>query len=115
MKSAPTRRSALAGAVASATALALGLARQVDAAPFVHDVRITRFAFDPARVQVRVGDTIRWRNEDLAPHTATANDFGWDTGEMAQGDVRDVPVTADMETVYFCVFHSHMMGKLEIL
>ena len=80
----------------------------------VHDVAIRRLKFDPAHLRVRIGDAIRWTNYDLAPHTATADEFGWDTEELARGEAAEVVVTREMETSYFCVFHPHMKGSLEI-
>lgn len=81
----------------------------------VHEVEIKSFEFEPAHVQVRLGDTIRWTNRDLAPHTATADEFGWDTEELAQGESGDVIVTEGMETSYFCIFHPHMKGTIEVI
>ena len=46
-----------------------GLARAHDGTHEV-EVRIASFAFDPASVEVLVGDSITWTNADLAPHTA---------------------------------------------
>ena len=52
---------------------------------------------------------------DLAPHTATADEVGWDTEELDRGQSAEVIVTEDMEIRYFCVFHPHMKGSLEIV
>ena len=81
----------------------------------VHDIDIRSFAFVHAQVRVTRGDTLRWTNRDLAPHTATADEFGWDTAELAQGETAQVVVTEGMETSYFCVFHPHMTGTIEIV
>jgi plastocyanin len=81
----------------------------------VHDVEIKSFAFEPMHIQVRIGDTIRWTNRDLAPHTATADELGWDTTELARDESGDVVVTKCMETSYFCVFHPHMKGTIQIV
>ncbi len=105
-----TRRAVVSGAAATAVALTTG--SPANALAHTHTVRIQSFAFVPARIEVRVGDTIKWINEDLAPHTATANEFGWDTGEITQNQTSEITVSADMETAYFCVFHPHMKGEL---
>ena len=115
MKTPVTRRRVLVGAVASAAALSVMNTRPAVAATKVHVVNITSFVFEPANVQVNVGDIIKWTNKDLAPHTATADNFGWDTEEIAQNESSEVVVTQDMETSYFCVFHPHMKGSIEIL
>ena len=78
-----------------------------------HDIVIKSFNFEPQHLLVNVGDTIRWTNEDLAPHTATAIDASWDTGEIVRGDTRSIVVVEGMETAYFCAFHPHMKGTIE--
>ncbi len=108
-----TRRRVLMGAAATA-ALPFSPALMA-ATPKIREVAIKSFKFDPEILQVRVGDTIRWTNKDLAPHTATADEFGWDTGSLERDEAAEVEVTADMETSYFCVFHPHMKGSLEII
>lgn len=113
MEQALSRRNLIGGAAASAVALTTTSLRAT--APTIHDVAITTFRFEPATVRVHVGDTIRWTNHDLAPHTATADAFGWDTAEIVNGATGEIAVTADMETSYFCAFHPHMKGAIEIL
>jgi plastocyanin len=106
-----TRRDAVLGAVAFAAVPRAALAF---ASSKTHDVQIQGFAFVPNSVQVQVGDIIRWTNEDLAPHTATADEFGWDTAALSQGASSAITVTQDMETSYFCVFHPQMKATIEI-
>ena len=115
MSSPMTRRGALVGAVATATALTLARSVQADAEPATHEVRIKDFKFCPEQIEIKTGDTIRWINDDLAPHTATASEFGWDTGEISGGDSAVLLVTSDMETAYFCAFHPHMVASLIIV
>jgi plastocyanin len=74
-----TRRKAIVGVVASATAVTLAAKMLSAGQPTIHDVKIGRFKFVPDVVQVKLGDVIRWTNEDLAPHTATADELGWYT------------------------------------
>ena len=109
----PTRRGVLAGA--AALAAVPGLPFAVADTPQTHEVEIRSFAFHPAVIRARVGDRIRWTNTDLAPHTATADDLGWDTGTLARNDAEDILVTEGMETTYFCVFHPHMKGRIDIV
>ncbi|MBI1495428.1 plastocyanin/azurin family copper-binding protein [Halocynthiibacter styelae] len=108
-----SRRQVIGGAAATAAALTTTSLRSD--VPIVHEVAILTFKFEPQHLRVHVGDTIRWTNHDLAPHTATADQFGWDTGEIAKDEIAEVIVTAGMETSYFCAFHPHMKGTIEIL
>jgi plastocyanin len=103
----PNRRAVIGGAAACVALPAL-------AGGVVHSIAIKRFKFDPSHVVVQVGDTIEWTNDDLAPHTASADEFGWDTGEIAKGSSVKIIITTGMETSYFCAFHPHMKGTIEI-
>jgi len=108
-----SRRDAIVGAAAAAVVpFSPALATKL---PTTHDIAIESFRFEPQNIQVRVGDSIRWTNHDLAPHTATATEFGWDTGELQQNQSATVTVTEAMEASYFCAFHPHMKGTIEII
>lgn len=82
--------------------------------PKVHEVAIKAFEYVPDRITAQPGDIIRWINHDLAPHTASADDLSWDTGEIARGASADITVTQDMQTQYFCAFHPHMKGTITL-
>jgi plastocyanin len=84
------------------------------AQPRTHRVEISGFKFTPDRLEVSAGDTITWINRDIAPHTATAAEGGWDTGELIKGAKASITVTAGMEASYFCAFHPMMKAQLSI-
>lgn len=109
------RRDVLVGAAATVAASAASVARGAAAAPETHEVAIRSFKFEPKHIAVKVGDTIVWTNEDIAPHTATASQGGWDTGEIVKGDSRSVVVVKGMETNYICAFHPQMKGTIETI
>src|SRR5438105_13999614 len=48
-------------------------------------IEIKDFAFSPATLTVKVGDTVTWTNQDSAPHSATADDSSFDTGVLSKG------------------------------
>ncbi|MDA7966733.1 cupredoxin domain-containing protein [Ruegeria sp.] len=108
-----SRRAVLGGALASASALSFSA--RADGTPVVHEVTIKRFTFEPAHLRVQAGDTIRWTNLDIAPHTASADDISWDTGELKQGESAEMVVNDGIILTYFCVFHPHMKGSIEIV
>lgn len=82
--------------------------------PHVHVVHIRDFVFAPKTVTARPGDTIRWINDDIVPHTATADDESWDTGALEPNDSADITVKKDMTEAYFCRFHPMMKGILRM-
>ena len=86
---------------------------QSAAEPKEHTVVIKDFKFIPATLTVNVGDTVTWKNEDIAPHTATAkgkNSF--DSGNLDSGASWSYVVKKKGDYPYFCSYHLSMKGKL---
>jgi plastocyanin len=81
----------------------------------VHDIEIRRFKFVPASLDVRPGDMICWTNFDLAPHTATADDDGFDTGILKKGQSQVVEVSEALSRTYHCAFHPHMKARINLV
>jgi len=77
-------------------------------------VTIEHFAFAPENVAVAAGDTIVFVNKDIVPHTATATDSSWTTGEIAHGASARVTLPAKPGAEFFCKFHPVMKGHLTI-
>jgi len=114
-----TAASPLAAVVACAPGDAAGGgdAQQAASAPPVsvnHQVKIEGFVFEPASLSVKMGDSITFTNLDIVPHTATAKDRSWDTGNLAKDEAATITVEADMVTDYFCAYHPNMVGALSL-
>ena len=77
-------------------------------------VGIENFTFSPAEVTAAVGETITWTNEDSAPHTATLDDGGCDTGNIAQGATAGLVFDAAGTYPYHCTIHPNMTGTITI-
>lgn len=77
-----------------------------------HAIAISDFEFNPATLSVKPGDRITWTNTDIAPHTATALDGSWDTGELTLGQSRTLIVGEQFASDYFCQFHPSMTAEL---
>jgi plastocyanin len=78
-------------------------------------VEIKDFAYVPDSLEIPIGATVTWTNNDAAPHTATAQDReALQSGTLNQGDsysqTFDQPGTFD----YFCEFHSNMKGTIVV-
>lgn len=104
-------RSVAIVAVAAGLVLSLG-AGSVAAADGA--VTIAGFAFDPASITVRVGDSVTWRNEDSAPHTATADDGSFDTGNLGDGASASVTFQQAGTFGYLCTIHPSMRGTVVV-
>lgn len=85
-----------------------------EAAPQRHLVVIEKFAFVPARLEIRAGDSVEWINRDLAPHTATAEKAGWDSGTLAKRERFERRFNEPGTLGYLCAFHPHMRGEIVV-
>jgi plastocyanin len=79
-----------------------------------HVLEIRNSQFTPAEITVNVGDTIKWINRDIVPHTATADDKSWDSKLIGSGEEWELVVKTNMSTSYFCTFHPGMKAKIQI-
>lgn len=78
--------------------------------PRTVDVVIKDFAFKEQTVKIKVGDTVRWTNNDDVVHTATGSDF--DTGSLKQGESKEITFTKSGSYDYSCTPHPNMKGKV---
>lgn len=82
--------------------------------PKTHRVDISAFLFAPPSISVRVGATIVFANKDLVPHTATAKDASWDTGEIRGKSEKAHRIEKVGRFAYVCACHPAMQGMVEV-
>jgi YVTN family beta-propeller protein len=75
-------------------------------------IRMATFAFGPATVTVRAGQRVTWIDGDPVPHTATAKNGGWDSGQVVPGGSFTVAMTKPGTYEYFCGNHPFMQAKV---
>jgi plastocyanin len=80
---------------------------------------LTTDAFQPNPIQVGVGDTVTWTNDDAQPHTATSGqnatpDGTFDSGIMAPQGTFEHTFTEAGEFPYFCLLHPNMVGTVSV-
>lgn len=80
-----------------------------------HRVVIERFAFVPAELSIRPGDTVRFVNRDLVPHAATDGEGRWDTGTLSLGAAASVTFEAAGTFPYVCIFHPSMRARIRVV
>lgn len=78
-----------------------------------HSVTIANFAFNPATLQVGVGDTVTWTNSDSAAHTVTFEE-GPNSGALETNDTFEHTFEAAGEFNYICSIHPSMQGKVSV-
>lgn len=79
-------------------------------------VDIVNFTFDPAAIEVSVGDTVTWTNQDGTAHTATESPSGsgFQSGTMQGGDTFSHTFEKAGSFEYFCEFHAGMKGTVVV-
>jgi plastocyanin len=79
-----------------------------------HVVTIKVFQYQPAEVTVNAGETVKWENQDIVPHTVTADDGSFQSGTIDPGKSWSyTPKTAGRFT-YTCTPHPNMHGVLVV-
>ncbi|MBI2855119.1 MAG: cupredoxin family copper-binding protein [Chloroflexi bacterium] len=76
-------------------------------------VIIKEFAFSPAQLTVRVGDTVTWTNGDSVSHTATGD--GWNSGNLSNGQKYSKRFDTTGTYDYLCQIHPAMKGGIIVL
>jgi plastocyanin len=77
-------------------------------------VRIADFRFDPTTLTVSRGTVVSWTNYDDAPHTATADSKGWETGILHKGDSASITFDNAGEYAYYCAVHPAMKARIVV-
>ena len=79
-------------------------------------VSMIDFAFRPSAVEIAVGDSITFTSDGPdEPHTATASDGSWDTGEVAVGGSSTITFSRAGTFPYICALHPNMKGTVTVL
>jgi plastocyanin len=75
-------------------------------------VTIDKLVLSPVEIEVQVGDTVEWINNDALAHTATVKG-GFEV--MIPAKQTATHVFANAETVdYYCRFHPNMKGRIAV-
>ena len=75
---------------------------------------IAGFAFDPDALEVTAGTAVTVTNDDAAPHTWTADDGSFDSGQLGQGDAFDHTFDSAGEFTFHCEIHPTMKGTITV-
>ncbi len=76
-------------------------------------VGIADFTFNPATVNVPVGGSVTWTNNDAQQHTATAAG-NFDAGAIQPGSSATVAFETAGTFAYICSFHPFMTGTVVV-
>jgi plastocyanin len=73
-------------------------------------VAIAGFTYKPATLRTTVGKVVTWRNDDAAPHTASA--AGFSSPQLAKGGTYRRRFSRAGTYAYVCALHPGMRGKV---
>lgn len=101
----------LAGDVSAATPVASPVADTMS-----EDVAITiaDFKFQDQIIEIPVGTTVTWTNDDVMSHTTTSDDGTWDSGKLAQGESFSFTFDTAGTFDYICTLHPSMTGQVVV-
>lgn len=76
-------------------------------------ITISSFTFSGAE-QVAAGTTITITNNDTAPHTVSADDGSFDSGNIAPGATATITLDTAGTFAYHCNVHNSMKGSITV-
>lgn len=80
-------------------------------------VTMRNILFVPDHVTARVGQTVRWRNEDDVAHTVKAEQGAHfaSKGALSKGDTYEFKVTHTGTIGYVCTIHPNQHGTITVV
>ena len=77
-------------------------------------VTIKGFNYRPSRLRIVVGTTLQVVNKDSEPHTLTADDKSFDTGNIEKGKSKALTLGTPGTYHYYCTLHPYMKGTITV-
>jgi plastocyanin len=82
--------------------------------PSGRTVAIKNFSYAPSTLRVPIGATVRWMNEDAAPHTATATGSTFSSPHLRKGQGYAKRFSKRGRYTYLCALHPGMRGTVVV-
>lgn len=77
-------------------------------------VHLVDYAFKPVAAQVKVGDTVQFINDDPYPHTVTAADGKFDSGNLDEHKSWSYTFTKAGTYAIVCTYHPMMKETITV-
>src|SRR5205814_10621568 len=74
------------------------------------EITIKNLKYSPQSVKVKVGDLVRWTNNDDRDHTVNASDGAFSSGKLSTGDSFAFKFDKKGKYSYGCDYHPRMKG-----
>lgn len=92
----------------------MGMMGPAPTAPGGTSVTMAGSRFAPPTLSTRVGEAVRWFNDDAVPHTVTAAGRSWDSGNLPPGSSFERRFDAPGTYPYVCLYHPWMTGSIVV-
>lgn len=77
-------------------------------------IEIKGFAYNPASIDVPVGTTVTWTNDDTTPHTVTQDGGGFSSPALNPGDTFSFTFDKPGTYAYHCEYHPNMTATITV-
>jgi plastocyanin len=81
----------------------------------VTHMNMQNFAYQMATIQVRVGTTVTWTNQDNVPHSITFKNGMKDSGLLYQGQSFSDTFSTPGTYQYYCTVHPYMVATVTVI
>jgi plastocyanin len=82
--------------------------------PDTASAAVQDFHFRPGRLEITPGTTVVWTNQGQVVHTVTAQDRGFDSGDIEPGERRSITFSRPGTYPYHCTPHPFMRGVVVV-
>jgi plastocyanin len=77
-------------------------------------------SYNPNPIEIQVGDTVTWINNDSSLHTATStssssSESNFDSNVLRRGETFSFTFDKEGQYPYFCTLHPNMVGSVVVL
>ena len=108
-----TRRAVPAAVVLAALVVASGVSAMRADGP-TRTVTMPGKAYDPSHLDVLVGTTVTWKNEDSINHTVTADGDAFASGYVPPGGSFTFTFAQQGRYAFHCTIHKFMRGEVDV-
>lgn len=77
-------------------------------------VHIKNFKYVPETVTIHPGSVVKFVEDDDTPHTVTASDRSYDSGNLDKGQSWTHTYVKEGTYKYFCAYHTYMTGAVVV-
>ncbi len=106
----PVQQSFVPNGSVSSSENSISSSAQSQAQNLSEAVNIQNFAFNPTLLNIKVGTTVTWTNNDSAPHQIKSSTFN--SSVMQTGGNYSFKFTTVGTFNYSCAIHPSMLGKI---